>query len=132
MMKNKNNIYEINKHPKYKKYGENHYRNYIKNRNTGTLGFQKVEVGNMNNDYITRPEFEEHQKHMDTRFDGINDKISLTKDVLSRDIKNAVSELKNEINDKKVTSKRFWIGISVPAILSLLSLIVTVLVAIFL
>ncbi|MEB8093519.1 hypothetical protein [Mammaliicoccus lentus] len=75
MMKNKNNIYEINKHPKYKKYGENHYRNYIKN---------------------------------------------------------AVSELKNEINDKKVTSKRFWIGISVPAILSLLSLIVTVLVAIFL
>ncbi len=74
----------------------------------------------MNNNYVTQEQFSEHKAHMDTRFDTVQ-----------LQIKNAVSELKNEINDNKVTSKRFWIGISVPAILSLLSLIVTVLVAIF-
>ena len=66
---------------------------------------------------------------MNNRFDEINDKISLTKDVLSGEIKNAVSELKNEISDNKFTSKRFSIGISIPTILSLLSLIITILVA---
>lgn len=83
----------------------------------------------MNSEYITRPEFQQHEINMNNRFDAINDKISLTKDVLSGDIKNAVSELKNEINDNKVTSKRFWIGISIPTILSLLSMIITILVA---
>lgn len=66
---------------------------------------------------------------MNNRFDEINDKISLTKDVLLEDIKNAVFELKNEINDNKVTSKRFMKGIIIPTILSILSLIVTILVA---
>ncbi|MEB7067098.1 hypothetical protein NEM27_10455 [Mammaliicoccus sciuri] len=66
---------------------------------------------------------------MNNRFDEINDKISLTKDVLSGEIKNAVSELKNEISDNKVTSKRFMKGIIIPTILSILSLIVTILVA---
>lgn len=73
----------------------------------------------MNSEYITRSEFQQHVINMNNRFDEINDKISLTKDVLSGEIKNAVSELKNEINDNKVTSKRFMIGISIPAILSL-------------
>lgn len=77
----------------------------------------------MSTDYITRPEFEEHKKHMDSRFDGIDQKINSTKEVISKDIKNAVSELKIEINDKKVTSKRFWIGISVPAIISIVGVV---------
>ncbi|MCJ1784476.1 hypothetical protein [Mammaliicoccus sciuri] len=60
----------------------------------------------MNSEYITRAEFQQHVINMNNRFDEINDKISLTKDVLSGEIKNAVSELKNEINDHKVISKR--------------------------
>ncbi len=83
----------------------------------------------MNSEYITRTEFQQHVINMNNRFDEINDKISLTKDVLSGEIKNAVSELKNEISDNKVASKRFWIGISIPTILSLLSIIITILVA---
>ncbi|UXV31231.1 hypothetical protein PYH58_09220 [Mammaliicoccus sciuri] len=83
----------------------------------------------MNSEYITRREFQQHEINMNNRFDAINDKISLTKDVLSGEIKNAVSEIKNEINENKVTSKRFWIGISIPIILSLLSMIITILVA---
>ncbi|CAG7913345.1 hypothetical protein SSCS72_01141 [Mammaliicoccus sciuri] len=83
----------------------------------------------MNSEYITRREFQQHEINMNNRFDAINDKISLTKNVLSGEIKNAVSELKNEINDNKVTSKRFWIGISIPTILSFLSMIITILVA---
>lgn len=83
----------------------------------------------MNSEYITRREFQQHEINMNNRFDAINDKISLTKDVLSRDIKNAVFELKNEINNNKVTSKLFWIGISIPTILSIFSLIITILVA---
>lgn len=83
----------------------------------------------MNSEYITRREFQQNEINMNNRFDAINDKISLTKDVLSGEIKNAVSELKNEINDNKVTSKRFWIGISIPTILSFLSMIITILVA---
>ncbi|UXU84829.1 hypothetical protein MUA77_05415 [Mammaliicoccus sciuri] len=86
----------------------------------------------MNSEYITRSEFQQHEINMNNRFDAINDKISLTKDVLSEDIKNAVSELKNEISNHKVTSKRFWIGISIPTILSLLSMIITILVALLL
>ncbi|MCD8808178.1 hypothetical protein K1Y25_02900 [Mammaliicoccus sciuri] len=83
----------------------------------------------MNSEYITRSEFQQHVINMNNRFDEINDKISLTKDVLSGEIKNAVSELKNEISDNKVTSKRFMKGIIIPTILSILSLIVTILVA---
>lgn len=85
----------------------------------------------MNSEYITRREFQQHEINMNNRFDAINDKISLTKDVLSGEIKNAVSQLKNEINENKVTSKRFWIGISIPAILSLLSMILILVALLF-
>lgn len=85
----------------------------------------------INSEYITRSEFQQHVINMNNRFDEINDKISLTKDVLSGEIKNAVSQLKNEINENKVTSKRFWIGISIPAILSLLSMILILVALLF-
>lgn len=45
----------------------------------------------MNSEYITRREFQQHVINMNNRFDEINDKISLTKNVLSGEIKNAVS-----------------------------------------
>ncbi|MDK9870693.1 MAG: hypothetical protein L0L09_13860 [Staphylococcus equorum] len=103
-----NKVYEINNHPNYKKYGGDSTRSYTSNQSTGTLGFQEVEVGNMSMDYITRPEFEQHQKHMDSRFDNVELKIN-----------KAVTDLKEEISKEKVTTKRFWIGISVPAIISI-------------
>ncbi|WP_432756024.1 hypothetical protein WKW44_07045 [Staphylococcus saprophyticus] len=78
-------------------------------------------------DYITRPEFEQHQKHMDTRFDAIEAKINLNNQILSKDIKEAVSSLKEEINDKKITTNRFWIGISIPAIISIIGILISIL-----
>lgn len=126
-----NNVYEINRHPKYKKYGGDSSRTYTSNKSTGTLGFQEVEVGNMSMDYITRPEFEQHQKNMDSRFDAIDDKLDLTKEAISSEIKNAISELKVEINKDKVTESKFKIGIAIPSIISVVSIIVTILIAIF-
>ncbi|ERF48755.1 hypothetical protein N039_12385 [Staphylococcus sp. EGD-HP3] len=80
----------------------------------------------MNNDYISRPEFELHQKHMDTRFDAIEDKMNLNNEILSKEIKEAVSSLKEEINDKKITTNRFWIGISIPALISVIGIIISI------
>lgn len=73
----------------------------------------------MNNDYVTRPEFKLHQKHMDT-------KLNMLEKSLKSEIKTAISELKNEINDNKVTTTRFWIGISIPAIIGIVSLVVSI------
>jgi len=70
--------------------------------------------GNMNN-YITRPEFEEHQRHLDSRFNGI-----------SKDIEIAKREIKDEIKEEKVTTRNFWIGISIPSILSAVSILLSV------
>lgn len=80
----------------------------------------------MSNDYITRPEFELHQKHMDTRFDAIEDKMNLNKEILSKEIKEAVSIVKEEINDKKITTNRFLIGISIPAIISIIGILISI------
>ena len=123
-MTKSNNLYKINSHPKYRSYGGGNTRTYTSNKSTGTLGFQEVEVGNMSTDYITRPEFEQHQKHMDTRFDAIEDKVDLNKQILSKEIKEAVSSLKEEINNKKITTNRFWIGISVPTIMSIIGILI--------
>lgn len=111
----KTKIYEINKHPKYQKYGKDFSRSYTRNKNTGTLGFQEVEVGNMSMDYITRPEFNEHKAHLDTRFDNVQHQI-----------KEAVSDLKDEINDEKITSIKFWVGISVPAVISIIGILIQI------
>ncbi|WP_241961304.1 hypothetical protein, partial [Staphylococcus gallinarum] len=86
----------------------------------------KVEVGNMSMDYITRPEFEEHKKHLDTRFDNLEDRIESNKVILSKDINVAVSNLKDEIAKDKVTTKRFWIGIAIPALISIAGVIVSI------
>lgn len=122
----KSDIYKINNHPKYKKYGRGHSRNYINNKSTGTLGFQEVGINNMSIDFITRPEFEEHQKHMDNRFDAIEDKMQLNNQILTNNIEEAVTNLKEEINDKKLTSNRFWIGISVPAVISISGILISI------
>ena len=80
----------------------------------------------MSNEYITRPEFVQHQQHMDTRCDAIEDKMNLNNEILSKEIKEAVSSLKEEINDKKITTNRFWIGISIPAIISIIGIIISI------
>lgn len=125
-MKKSENVYKINSHPKFRTYGINTSSTFKSNNSTGTLGFKEVEVDSMNTDYITRPEFEQHQKHMDTRFDALEDKIELNNQILSKDIKEAVSKLKEEINDKKLTTNRFWLGISIPAIISIIGIIISI------
>nr|WP_263313919.1 hypothetical protein [Mammaliicoccus sp. Marseille-Q6498] len=85
----------------------------------------------MNNDYITRPEFNQLESRMNDRFNHLEDKITLTKELLTNEIKTAVIELKNEINEGKVTESRFKKGIAIPSILSVFSIIVSILLAIF-
>lgn len=82
--------------------------------------------GYMSVDFITRPEFKEHQKHMDARFDGIENKIELNNQIISKNINEAVSNLKEEISDKKLTTNRFWIGISIPAIISIVGILISI------
>lgn len=130
-MKKDRSVYKINSHPKFRTYGVNTSSTFTNNTSTGTLGFKQVEGDSMYTDYITRPEFEQHQRHMDSRFDAIDEKLDLTKESISSEIKNAISELKVEINKDKVTESKFRIGIAIPSIISVVSIIVTVLIAFF-
>ncbi|UXR29338.1 hypothetical protein MUA73_07930 [Staphylococcus simulans] len=76
-------------------------------------------------DYITRPEFEEHKNHLDTRFDSIETKIKHESELLREKIDKSTYKLKEEIQKEKLTAKRFWIGITVPSVLTVLSIIAT-------
>lgn len=89
----------------------------------------------MNNDYLIKSAFEQHEKHMDTKFKNVDETIK-TMDENIKSLKEEVKQLPNsltahinltaenkinekikEINDNKITKKRFWIGIAIPAIL---------------
>lgn len=57
-------------------------------------------------DFVTRPEFEEHKNHMDSRFNTLEDNIkevkqelTTTKLELKTDINNLRSEIKGDINN---------------------------------
>lgn len=120
--KNKNNVIAINNNPKY---NQTKIKNdFVKSFSTGTLGYTEIEGGNMRNDYITRPEFVEHQKHMDTRFNAIENKVDNLEKSLGKDIESAMKDIKEEINNEKVTTNRFWIGVSIPAIISIIGIII--------
>ncbi|WP_426458393.1 hypothetical protein [Staphylococcus nepalensis] len=96
-MTKSNNLYKINSHPKYRSYGGGNTRTYTSNKSTGTLGFQEVEVGNMSMDYITRPEFEQHEKNMNNRFDSLDNSNSS----IEENVKEGKKELKEAIRTNK-------------------------------
>ncbi|KTT58900.1 hypothetical protein [Staphylococcus epidermidis] len=122
--KNKSNLIAINDSPKYQKTKiKNDFKNFF---STGTIGYSEIEGDGMNTNYITRPEFEQHEKHMDYRFDNVEGKIDDLKDEFCKDIKAAKNEIKLNINKEKVTTKRFWIGITIPAVISSASLLVSI------
>ncbi|MCW8324007.1 hypothetical protein MBG44_10060 [Staphylococcus aureus] len=121
-----NNIAKINNHPQYYKYSVGGSKFYTSNSIGGNLAFKDVEDGNMSYEYITRPEFEEHKSHLDTRFDKVELSIQKSQISLSKDIEVAIKNLKDEINDKKLTSNRFWIGIAVPTLVSIIGIIIGV------
>ncbi|MBO1208674.1 DUF1640 domain-containing protein [Mammaliicoccus sciuri] len=59
-------------------------------------------------DFVTRPEFEEHKNHMDSRFNTLEDNIkevkqelTTTKLELKTDINNLRSEIKGDMNNLK-------------------------------
>ncbi|MEX6340836.1 hypothetical protein AB6E71_05580 [Staphylococcus arlettae] len=85
----------------------------------------------MNNDYVTSNEFKEFKNHIDTRFNNVDQSIVNTKEVLTTEIKNATLALKDEINKEKITDSRFKKGIAIPSILSGISIIVSIILAIF-
>lgn len=122
--KNKSNIIAINNDPRYKKTKiKNDFRKMF---STGTIGYSEIEGDGMNTNYITRPEFEKHEKHMDYRFDNVEGKIDDLKGKVNEDIKAAKNEIKLDINKEKLTTKRFWVGITIPALISTGSLIVSI------
>lgn len=120
----KNNTISINDHLKYKE--TRITNNFFASISSGTVGYIGSEGDGMNTNYITRPEFEKHEKHMDYRFDNIERKIDDLKDKVNGDIKAAKNEIKLDINKEKLTTKRFWIGITIPALISMGSLIVSI------
>lgn len=65
------------------------------------MNFRDDGGGDMDN-YITRPEFEEHKRHLGSRFDGI-----------SKDIKIAKNEVTEKIEDTRKNDKRWFIGLTV-------------------
>ncbi|HCX2551074.1 TPA: hypothetical protein OZJ01_002587 [Staphylococcus aureus] len=121
-----NNIVKINNHQRYDRYSVGGSEFYTSDSIGGNLAFKKVEGGNMSYEYITRPEFEEHKRHLDTRFDKVEDSIKKSQISLSKDIDLAIKNLKDEINDKKLTSNRFWIGIAAPTVVSIIGIIIGV------
>ncbi|MBF0773445.1 DUF1640 domain-containing protein [Mammaliicoccus sciuri] len=59
-------------------------------------------------DFVTRPEFEEHKNHMDSRFNTLEDNIkevkqelTTTKLELKTDMNNLKSEIKGDMNNLK-------------------------------
>lgn len=68
---------------------------------------------NMGN-YITRPEFEEHKRHLDTRFDGI-----------SKDIEISKNEVIKTIESDRKADKRWFIGLTIGTGVALLGVIAT-------
>lgn len=75
----------------------------------------------MQAEYVTKEVFEEHIAHSDTKFA----KIELLIEKTASDLRNDINDLRNEINKEKVTTKRFWIGLSIPSFLSFVSILVT-------
>lgn len=110
-----------NKHGKI--FEENKFR-YDRRKKVASGDYYGGDI--MNNDYLIKSAFEQHEKHMNTKFEAIEEKIDLNNKILSKDIKEAVSSLKEEINDKKITTNRFWIGISIPAIISIIGILISV------
>lgn len=96
-MKKNENVHKINSHPKFRTYGINTSRTFTSNKSTGTLGFKEVEVSNMSMDYITRPEFEQHELNMNNRFDSL--------DKSNSDIEENVKEGKKELKEAIRTNK---------------------------
>ncbi len=85
--------------------------------------------GDMEN-YITRPEFEEHKRHLDSRFDGISKDITIAKDqILSKIAQDKKEEDKEREKDRKESEKerksdrKWFIGLTVATSMSLLGII---------
>lgn len=70
--------------------------------------------GNMDN-YITRPEFEEYKRHLDTRFDGV-----------SKDITIAKNEVIDKIDTTRKSDKRWFVGLAWTTGITLLGVIVAI------
>ncbi len=109
--------FPINTHPKFLKGTKiNSVPNYSGSYAIRGNGNSLIsEVDTMSIDYIARPEFDQFEKRLDSKFENVE---------LSID--NAVKSLKEEIKHEKLTTKRFWVGISVPAIIGLGSLVVSI------
>lgn len=109
--------FPINTHPKFSKGTRiNSIPNYTGSyeiRGNGNLLISEVDT--MSIDYITRPEFEQFEKRLDSKFENVE---------LSID--NAVKSLKEEIKNEKLTTKRFWIGIAIPSVISIVSILVNI------
>ncbi|WP_017548675.1 hypothetical protein [Salinicoccus carnicancri] len=80
--------------------------------------------------YITRPEFEEHKRHLDSRFDGISKDITIAKDqILSKIAQDKKEEDKEREKDRKESEKerksdrKWFIGLTVATSMSLLGII---------
>lgn len=94
----KNNVYSINQNPYFIDSTKNKDVSFNEVSGTSALQYEKVKDDFMRNDYITRPEFNEHKQHLDTRFDII--------DKNSEEVKEAIKDLQSDINEKLKENKK--------------------------
>lgn len=78
--------------------------------------------GNMDN-YITRPEFEEHKRHLDSRFDGIAKDIKLAKNEIIKNIEDDRKSEDKERAQERKSDRKWFVSLSVGTGIALLGLI---------
>ena len=76
-----------------------HISNAVNSNHTGFVN--SGGGGNMDN-YITRPEFEEHKRHLDSRFDNVQ-----------KDIEIAKNSVISKIEETRKADKRWFISLAI-------------------
>ncbi|QIH78322.1 hypothetical protein GTN30_06520 [Macrococcoides canis] len=96
-------VIPLNKRTNYSKIKSNNDRKWAAT-SSNTLSYVSVGEGEMYDDFIRRPEFEEHKKHINTRFDSVEEKLRIIDAKLDK--LPSKTELENILlKDKEVSRK---------------------------
>ncbi|TDM24305.1 hypothetical protein [Macrococcoides canis] len=113
-------VVPFNKSASYKKLNSNNDRKWAAT-SSNALSYVNVGEREMYDDFIRRPEFEEHKKHLDYRFDTLEGKISSFSSNLDKQsenlaknielkIDNNLKNLKIELNEQAKITRRWFVG----------------------
>ncbi|WP_414055183.1 hypothetical protein [Macrococcus equi] len=120
-MKGYNNVHSLHDYPKYNKKIKNQSENKWSATTSNALNYTNVGDGYMYDDYIRRPEFEEHKRHLDHRFNSLDQKVDglknsidnknkELKDTILLHMDNNLKDFKLELNEQNKVTRRWLIG----------------------